>query len=143
MLNQHVTFIFLLVALVNSLVMLVLLIHLLLKKINVFIFGCAGSLLWSDFSFRERGLLSSCGATSLWCLLVAVASPVEHGLEGTWVSAVAAPRLQSAGSVVVVHGLTCPMRHGIFPDQGSNLCPLHWSVNSLPLCHQGSSAHSF
>ena len=27
---------------------------------------------------------------------------------------------------------------GIFPDQGSNLCLLHWQVESLPLSHQGS-----
>ena len=29
------------------------------------------------------------------------------------------------GSVAVVQGLSCPVAHGIFPDQGSNLCPLH------------------
>ena len=33
-------------------------------------------------------------------------------------------------SVVVVHRLSCPTEHGIFPDQGSNLCPLHWQVDS-------------
>ena len=27
---------------------------------------------------------------------------------------------------------------GIFPTQGSNLCLLHWQVDSLPLSHQGS-----
>ena len=27
---------------------------------------------------------------------------------------------------------------GIFLDQGSNLCPLHWQVDSQPLRHQGS-----
>ena len=27
---------------------------------------------------------------------------------------------------------------GIFPDQGSNSCLLHWQVDSLPLSHQGS-----
>ena len=27
---------------------------------------------------------------------------------------------------------------GIFPVQGSNLCLLHWQVDSLPLSHQGS-----
>ena len=32
------------------------------------------------------------------------------------------------------------MACGAFPDQGSNLCPLHWQVDSYPLCHQGSSA---
>ena len=29
------------------------------------------------------------------------------------------------GSVVVAHGLGCSTACGIFPDQGSNLCPLH------------------
>ena len=26
---------------------------------------------------------------------------------------------------------------GLFPDQGLNLCPLHWQVGSQPLDHQG------
>ena len=30
------------------------------------------------------------------------------------------------------------MACGILLDQGSNLCPLHWQVDSLPLNHQGS-----
>ena len=42
------------------------------------------------------------------------------------------------GSVVVAHGLSCSMACGIFPDQGSNPCPLHWQADSQPLCHQGS-----
>ena len=25
---------------------------------------------------------------------------------------------------------------GIFPDQGSNPCPLHWQADSLPVSHQ-------
>jgi len=37
----------------------------------------------------------------------------------------------------VVHGLTCSMSCGIFPDQESNLCFLHWQ-DSYPLRHQGS-----
>ena len=32
-------------------------------------------------------------------------------------------------SVVVVHGLGCLMAHGIFPEQGSDPCPLHWQVD--------------
>ena len=43
-----------------------------------------------------------------------------------------------AGSVVVAHGLSCSASCGIFPDQGSNPCPLHRQANSQPLCHQGS-----
>ena len=35
-------------------------------------------------------------------------------------------RLQSTGSIVVAHGLSCPEACGIFPDQGSNPCLLHW-----------------
>ena len=37
-------------------------------------------------------------------------------------------KLQSMGSVVVAHGLSCPEACGIFLDQGSNLCPLHWQA---------------
>ena len=43
-----------------------------------------------------------------------------------------------AGSVVVAHGLRCSAACGIFPDQGSNPCPLHWQADSQPLHHQGS-----
>ena len=43
-----------------------------------------------------------------------------------------------SGSVVVVCGLDWPVARGIFPDQGSNLCPLHWQADSYPLYHQGS-----
>ena len=43
-----------------------------------------------------------------------------------------------AGSVIVAHGPSCSVACGIFPDQGSNLCPLHWQADSQPLRHQGS-----
>ena len=43
-----------------------------------------------------------------------------------------------AGSVVVAHGLSCSAACGIFPDQGSNPCPLHRQADSQPLRHQGS-----
>ena len=42
------------------------------------------------------------------------------------------------GSVVVAHDPSCSTACGIFPDQGSNPCPLHWQADSQPLCHQGS-----
>ena len=45
-------------------------------------------------------------------------------------SAVVARGVQSAGSVVVVHGLSCSAACGIFSDQGSNPCPLHWQADS-------------
>ena len=41
-------------------------------------------------------------------------------------------------SVVVAHGLSCSAACGIFLDQGSNLCLLHWQVDSLPRSHHRS-----
>ena len=43
-----------------------------------------------------------------------------------------------AGSAIVAHGLSRFAACGIFPDQGSNPCPLHWQADSQPLRHQGS-----
>ena len=44
------------------------------------------------------------------------------------------------GSVIVAHGPSCPKACGIFPDQGSNLCPLtgrrilsHQTARKVPL----------
>ena len=48
-----------------------------------------------------------------------------------------------AGSVVVAHGPSCSVACGIFPDQGSNPCPLQWQADSQPLHHQGSPQVSF
>ena len=48
-----------------------------------------------------------------------------------------------AGSVVVAHGLSCSVACGIFPDQGSNPCRLHWQADSQPLHHQGSLRMKF
>ena len=42
------------------------------------------------------------------------------------------------GCLVVAHGLGYPAACGIFPDQGSNLSPLHHKADSQPLDHQGS-----
>ena len=43
-----------------------------------------------------------------------------------------------AGSVTVAHRPSCSAACGIFPDQGSNPCALHWQADSQPLRHQGS-----
>ena len=50
---------------------------------------------------------------------------------------------RSAGSVVVAHGPSCSAACGIFPDQGSNPCPLHWQADSQQLRHQGSPLWCF
>ena len=49
--------------------------------------------------------------------------------------------LKSTASMVVVHRLSCSATCGIFLDLGSNLCPLHWRVDSYPLYDQGSPAY--
>ena len=48
-----------------------------------------------------------------------------------------------AGSVIAAHGPSCSVACGIFPDQGSNPCPLHWQADSQPLRHQGSPLDVF
>ena len=73
------------------------------------------------------------------------------GKRGPLFIAVRAPRLslsrplllrstgsRRAGSVIVAHGPSCSAACGIFPDQGSNPCPLLWQADSQPLRHQGS-----
>ena len=74
---------------------------------------------------------SSCGKQGLlfivMCrLLIAVASlATEHGL---W--ALRLQQLQYTGLVVVMHRASCSVACRIFPDQGSNLCPLCWQADS-------------
>ena len=66
-------------------------------------------------------LVMACG------LLVSVASLVKHGLKG------------AKAFIAVVHGLSCPAPCEIFPEEGPNLCPLRWQLDSPPLNHQRSS----
>ena len=47
-------------------------------------------------------------------------------------SVVATLRLQGTGSIVVARGLSCSVAGGIFLDQGSNLCLLHWQADLHP-----------
>ena len=81
-----------------------------------------------------------------------VASLVEHRLQDAWASAfaacgIAAPGVQSTGSIVVALRFNCSAECGIFqdqgscgifPEQGSNPCLLHWHADPLPVSHQGS-----
>ena len=72
-------------------------------------------------------------------LLIVVASllwstgSVGCGLQYLWHvgSIVAVPRLESTGSIVVVHRLSCSAACGVFSDLGSNLCLLLWQVESF------------
>ena len=65
-------------------------------------------------------------------------SPRCAGLSLSWPLLLRSTGSRCAGSVVVAHGPSCSAACGIFPDKGSNPCPLHWQADSQPLRHQGS-----
>ena len=46
-------------------------------------------------------------------------------------------------SLVAAHGPRCFAAYGIFLDQGSNQCPLHWQADSYPLYSQGIPCSAF
>ena len=88
--------------------------------------------LWLCWIFAAVGLFSS--RSERRSLAIAV-----HRLLVAVTPLVAVHRLQGVrASVAVAHRLSCSVARGIFPDQGLNLCLLHWQVDSLPVSHQGS-----
>ena len=63
-------------------------------------------------------------------LLTVVASlVVEHGLYGAGLRSCSSWALDQVWTVVV-HGLSCSVVCGIFPDQVLNPCVLHWKADS-------------
>ena len=74
------------------------------------------------------GGFSHCRA---WALGPGSSAAAARGFisHGSWV-------LEHAGFSSWAHGLGCSLARGIFPDQRLNPCPLHWQVDSHPLCHQ-------
>ena len=79
------------------------------------------------------------GYSSLWCmgfslqgLLLLWRTGSRHAVSVVVVRGLSncGSRALDAGSVVVAHGLSCSAACEIFPDQGSNPCPLHWQVDS-------------
>ena len=53
-------------------------------------------------------------------------------------SVVVIPGLESTGSIIVAHGLSCSVAGGIFQDQRLNSWLLLWQADSLPLSYQGT-----
>ena len=91
-------------------------------------------LCWVFISVRGLSLVvASGGHSSLWCT----------GLSLLWPLLLWSTGSRRSGSVVVAHGPSCSAACGIFPDQGSNPCPLHWQADSQPLHHQGSPVGIF
>ena len=88
-------------------------------------FGCIGSLL------LHRGFLQlpqaratlHCGTQASHCSGFACC---RAWALGAWASVVVARGLSSCGSRPQFCSIAC----GIFPDKGSNPCPLHWQADS-------------
>ena len=94
----------------------------LLKYFFLSFFGCLRSWLW-----QVGSLLHHAGSlTMVFRLSGCVRQAPEH-----------------AGSVVGVPRLSCFAACGIFLDQESNTCLLHWQVYSLPMSHWGSPLNLF
>ena len=86
-------------------------------------------LCWVFVSVRGLSLVAASGGhSSSQCASLSLSRPLLLQSTGS----------RRAGSVVVAHGPSCSAACGIFPDQGSNPCPLHWQADSQPLHHQGS-----
>ena len=86
-------------------------------------------LCWVFVSVRGLSLVAASGGhSSSRCAGLSVSRPLLLRSTGS----------RRASSVVVAHGPSCSAACGIFPDQGSNPCPLHWQADSQPLHHQGS-----
>ena len=86
-------------------------------------------LCWVFVSVRGLSLVvASGGHSSSGCAGLSLSRPLLLRSTGS----------RHAGSVIAAHGPSHSAACGIFPDQGSNPCPLHWQADSQPLCHQGS-----
>ena len=89
--------------------------------------------LYSFFFFlKKRCIYLGCAVSSRCCVRAfSICSQRGFSCCGAWALGVLA-------SVVVALRLSCSIACVIFPDQGSNLCPLNWQADSHPLSHQGS-----
>ena len=91
-------------------------------------------LCWVLVSVRGLSLVGASGGhSSLRCAGLSLSRPLLLRSTGS----------RRAGSVIVAHGPSRSEACGIFPDQGSNPCPLHWQADSQPLRHQGSPGQVF
>ena len=86
-------------------------------------------LCWVFVSVRGLSLVAASGGhSSSRCVGLSLSRPLLLRSTGS----------RRAGSVIVAHGPSCSAACGIFPDQGSNPCALHWQADSQTLRHQGS-----
>ena len=103
-----------------------------MSQMTLFFFLILFIYLWLCWVFISvRGLspvVASGGHSSLRCAGLSPSRPLLLRSTGS----------RRAGSAIMTHGPSRSAACGIFPDQGSNPCPLHWQADSQPLRHQGS-----
>ena len=107
--------------------------NILFKK-KIYLFFIYFWLCWVFVSVRGLSLVAASGGhSSSRCAGLSLSRPLPLRSTGS----------RRAGSVIVAHGPSCSTACGIFLDQGSNPCPLHWQADSQPLRHQGSPSRIF
>ena len=117
--SQSLIFFFLIICLVFFLVFCFLIYYLF-----IYLWLC-----WVFVSVRGLSLVAaSRGHSSSRCAGLSLLRPLLLRSTGS----------RRAGSVIMAHRPSCSAACGIFPDQVSNPCPLHWQADSQPLRHQGS-----
>ena len=98
----------------------------------IYLFNLFMAVLGLRFCARAFSSCGKQGPLSSRCMGLSLSRPLLLRSTGS----------RRAGSVIVAHGPSCSAACGIFPDQSSNPCPLHWQADSQPLHHQGSPAFS-
>ena len=103
------------------------------EKKHGFLYGKGVSKLFFFFIFFNFWLHCVFVAARGLSLVVAIggySSLPCAGFSLWWLHLLQSTGSRCTGSVVVVHGLSCSTARRIFPDQGSNPCPLHWQADS-------------
>ena len=88
------------------------------------VLGCVWRLFMSGRVWCAPAYGFSLAVVSGGCSLVSASASHRSGFPR------GAQALGPVGSGVVAHRLSCSSACEIFPDQGSNMCPLHWQVDS-------------
>ena len=90
------------------------------------------------YKIQQEICQEACKQVFLFVLFFAVRGPLT-----VVASPVAEHRLRTRRLSAMAHGPSRSAACGIFPDRGTNPCPLHRQGDSQPLHHQGSPNYFF
>ena len=96
-----------------------------LKKVFICLWWCWVFIAARAFLCRGSSVAAVRGFSLRYLLLLWSLGYRAHRLQQVWAvgSVLAIPRLQSTGSVVVVHGFSSSATWGVFPNQGRTMSP--------------------